>query len=222
MRVELPQVLSVLVHELRSPLGVIQGYVRLLQRQHGEGDPDAPLLAAILEQTARISALGRQSTDLARISSRKIEGGGRVCLSTLCAEMLAHGAGNALSANITPALGEQAVLTADSAALALACSALADLTFREGSGAPVTVTVTEGDDADRVTLLITGKEPERMAVAGAATDDRPGPHPVPFDRGGQGLALVMASYVFDADQAEVVAARPGVIEIRLRKFRGVQ
>jgi signal transduction histidine kinase len=49
MRVELPSLLSVLAHELRSPLRVLQGYLGLMLRQREAGHPDVQMLVALLD-----------------------------------------------------------------------------------------------------------------------------------------------------------------------------
>src|SRR5690348_1243122 len=65
MSTNFSEVLSVLAHELRSPLSVLQGYIRLLQRKRDATDPESAMLTAMLGATTRLAALGRQSSELA-------------------------------------------------------------------------------------------------------------------------------------------------------------
>src|SRR5690606_2028831 len=65
MRVELPRLLSVLRHELRIPLSVLQGYLRLMLQQGGTDDANRRMLQAMLDATGRLTAIGRQAADLA-------------------------------------------------------------------------------------------------------------------------------------------------------------
>src|SRR5690606_27057268 len=64
MAVPWPKVCGILAHELRAPLGVLQGYIRLLERQRLDDDPERPMLQAMLEATGRITTIARQASDL--------------------------------------------------------------------------------------------------------------------------------------------------------------
>ena len=61
-----PRVCSLLAHELRSPSAVIAGYARMLGEGRLAGDDRAQAYAQIERAATRITAIGRQASDLAR------------------------------------------------------------------------------------------------------------------------------------------------------------
>ena len=54
-----------LSHELRGPLGVMQGYLRLLLTRRADDAADVRMLTAILEASGRITAIARDASELA-------------------------------------------------------------------------------------------------------------------------------------------------------------
>ena len=68
MPVPLPRMCSVLAHEIRTPLSVLQGYIRLLQRQREPGHPEHAMLEAMLSATGQITAIARHHLEFSATS----------------------------------------------------------------------------------------------------------------------------------------------------------
>lgn len=216
MRVELPKLLSVLAHELRSPLGVIQGYLRLLKSQRGEQDPDAKMIKAMLDATGRLTMLGRQASDLSSWMTRNKAGvpANHVALPALLADVSGRVAGPLDTAAVSDAAAAARVRSPEPEMLAAAIAALVDNVARETGepAAPVAVVADRDADAETVSLFI--GPPSDVDGARASADAANAE--VAFDGGGLGLALVLASYVLDAHEARVTSAGSnGVIQVRL-------
>jgi hypothetical protein len=218
-RVELPRLLSVLAHETRGAVGVIQGYVRIMMRDRDASHPDMPMLKGVLDASARLTAISRQASDLVTWAASRVDlppQSGR--LGDLSDEAVAQSSGR-LSARLSEPEKQLTLRVLSLPALAAAVAAVADFSARE-AGRPVVLSVAPASDptpsaggADRDT----GTIQLRIAAEGA-TPAAESSGPFPFDRGGLGLALVLASYVFDAHDAHVTAAEPSrAVGIALQK-----
>jgi hypothetical protein len=212
MRVELPDLLSVLSHELRGPLGIVQGYLRLMQRQRPPGDPDAPIITAMLDATGRLATIGRQAADLrAWCRPHPVD-----AMTDVAANDLAAAAVQASSGVLVMTTGAEVcdapVRVLDVDAVAAALVALGVLVSRERGERDVSLDVASA--ADHVTFTV-------IPAPGGAGPATP-PSAVAFDRGGQGLSLVVASYVLDAHGAVVARADPpGSIQVHLTRGRTI-
>jgi light-regulated signal transduction histidine kinase (bacteriophytochrome) len=224
MRVEFPKVLRVLSHELRGPLGVMQGYVRLLKTKHADDAAETRMLTAILDATGRITAIARQASDLAMWQDGPAVDRDE---ETVSARHLVERAFADAAGRVAVDLGEETarfeIETPNAAALAAAIGSVVEAVQRDVPDTPFAVRVRTGPRADRL-LLAAGAAP---SVAALSEDWREravgdgGPE-LAFDRGGQGLALVLAGTVLEAHGAEVrsVAGSPGVMLLTLPKERG--
>src|SRR5262249_36604918 len=144
MRVELSRVLSVLAHEMRGPLSVLQGYARLLRQNRGDGpdNPEAAMLDAVMEQTRRLSALSHQATDLATWLDRPTDAATSAVRAAALAQDVTKRVGSPrLTLNISPDAAPAAVRTPDATALAMALAAVTSLVLRDATDAPVTLSV---------------------------------------------------------------------------------
>jgi hypothetical protein len=212
MRVELPQLLSVLSHELRGPLGILQGYLRLMQRQRSPGDPETTILAAMLEATGRLAAIGRQ-VDSLRASCGPLAA---ETATTIAACDLAESAVRGADGGLTLTEGARAcdaplvVFAPDAVASALV--ALGVLVSRERGERDVTLDVAAPTESDDVTFTV-------IPAPGGTTRAAP-LSSVAFDSGGQGLSLVVASYVLEREGATAEPADPpGAIQVRFSRGR---
>lgn len=208
-QVELPDVLAVLAHEIRSPLTVLQGYIRLLQRERPAGDPEAAMLAAMLDATGRLATLGRQASDLAMFL-RPTADTWMVLTAAQVAAELAKRAPDAIGVvDRLDAARDRIRVRASGTLLASAICALADLVMRE-SGSRTATIVAAGDASVLRFDVCAGSvsEPPRAADTADA-------RPIPFTSGGLGLALVLASYVLAAHRARVARAAGGDITVEL-------
>ena len=212
MRVELPRLLSVLSHELRSPVSVLQGYIRLMQRQRAAGPPDEALLTAMLDATGRIAALGRQATDLSRwLSPREHVALRTITLATLVSDVsarldAAHG-----SAILTAGSADATLQTLDPALLAVSLATLAESHYRDLGNSPVLATFS-ADAIDVRIRMAPASDPPAHEISASG--------PVVFDRGGLGLGLAVSSYVLDAHAAQVHAAGSSIMDVQFPRERG--
>jgi signal transduction histidine kinase len=204
MRVELPELLSVLSHELRGPLGILQGYLRLMQRQRPAGEADAPILAAMLEATGRLTAIGRQADQIRAWCGPQRHDVAIDVPARDLAEASAGASGGLLGPTGGARTCDAPVRVFDRDAVAAALAALALRVSREHGGADVALDVTTASDHVTFTLL-----------PGPGDTTAGTPVTVGFDGGGQGLSLVLASYVLDGHGATASPAHPpGAVQVR--------
>lgn len=224
MPVPLPRMCSLLAHELRSPLSVIQGYIRLLQRQREPGHPEMVMLEAMLDATGRLTSMARQASDLGNwltgLQTRPLGPVPITALTDALADRL-QGRNPAIVMKPVGPLEPVPTLRADPAALAGAILALAESMHRDDESAVIEVSLTD-PLADGSAGLTLGPGPS--APESAAAPSRSTPLRAPsFDRGGAGLALVAASHVFDEHGASITPdTEPGRIVIRFPHSGGAQ
>lgn len=208
MRVDFTRLLSLTAHEIRGPVSVIQGYVRLMMRQHGDGHPDAPMLKAMMDATARLSALGRDASELGQWiapTSGRVE---TLTAADLVTHINARTAAAPLAITVVDEAGIVALKTPNAGVLAAAIVALAESVSRD-AGARTVLTVSQAADGGCAIDL----EPE--ANLNFPLPDHAEGRAVAFDRGGLGLALALASYVLEAHHARVdTGAAPGSVRVR--------
>jgi two-component system phosphate regulon sensor histidine kinase PhoR len=212
MRVEMAKTFSILAHELRSPVAVLQGYIRLLQRQRKEGDPELPMLAAMLDATGRLTAIGRQASDLANWlgpTGPVAEAGVPIgALEEVLQARLPVGRASVV-VDAPPSLH---VVTRDVMQLGMAVAALVESYVRDRPDGPALVLVRQAGGDVVITI---GQEAATNQEAG-----NPREEDVSFASGGLGLGLVLASHVLDGHGARVTRSVPsGMLEIRLRPER---
>jgi hypothetical protein len=216
MRVELPKLLSVLSHELRSPLGVVQGYIRLLQRQKADNDQEQVMLKAMLAATGRMTAITRQASELGawlRAADAPPEPVTVEALAGLVREQLGD---KSIAVEVDSEAALASLAARDRNMLAGALAAVAESSARDLGNVPMRMTMTT--DGVAAVLVAIGPQPGTAPAA----DAPPPSGPVTFDRGGLGLGLVLASYVLEGHAADVTRVQPsGMIEIRLQKNRGL-
>lgn len=222
MPVPLPRMCSVLAHELRSPLSVIQGYIRLLQRQRDAEHPDMPMLEAMLEATGRLTTIARQASDLGNWMSgpatRPLEATQAGSVMETLAQRLGTDARMAVLAyqNVS---GQQ--FHADAAALTGALAAVAEAMHRDMETGVVEISLVDPPDGGSVAFTL---RPRRAATATTALSSRSGtPRAFSFDRGGAGLALIAASHVLDVHQAAMEPADDaGALTLRFPQTGGTR
>jgi K+-sensing histidine kinase KdpD len=209
MSVELPDLLSVLAHELRSPLSVLQGYIRLLQRDRPAGDPETSMLTSMLDSTGRLAAIGRQASDLAVFLKSPAGAERHVTVGALLAEITKRAPAGVTVVPCRDIAADAAIATPSDELLASAIVALTDLVKRDSGGKAAVVTACVSDVGVRFAIA-PGTEPDRATIDPA--DRGTG---LALDRGGLGLSLVVASYVLDAHGAHVTAHDGGRVAVQL-------
>ena len=203
-----PKVLSLTVHEFRTPITVVSGYIRmLLQDRAGElSEPQRRLLEAAEKSCGRLSALVAEVSELS-----SLEGG---TLASNKAQTDLHAALTAAVGQIAP-LAEREIpielqladgptlVHGDPIRLAQAFAAIFGALRREIVTAD-RLLVREARLADGRCELSIGDEETLAALA--AADDLP-----VFDewRGGVGLSLLVARRILEAHGGQVWGAPGG-------------
>jgi len=218
MRIEFTKTLRVLAHELRGPVGIVQGYIRMLRLRRTD-EADQRMLQAMMEATGRIATLGAHASELAQW----YEGPpGREAVQIPLREMLDR----ASQLATVPAgvrilcderTGHHSVQSPDIGALAAAVAAILHAAGRERPDAPVLVEagLLPGDESVQVTIgtVAPTVDPDAASDHPAFSDARQ----VSFDQGGHGLALVLASCVLSTHGARLQseAGAPGPLRLRI-------
>jgi len=197
----LPRTLSLAVHELRTPLAVASGYVRMLLRGQAGAttDPQRKMLEETAKACARLAAVVAEMAELGRIESGDIAvtgapfdlGALMVDLGGRVTEGEDRGVG--LEVRVT----RPVLVTGDRVRLAAAFTALMHAALRErDTPGVVVVECSTLPDATRTWAIVTiGDESLTGRLVDAAHDA-----PAPFDewREGLGLALPVARHVIEA------------------------
>jgi hypothetical protein len=198
MPVEIHDILHVLAHELRTPVGIAQGYVRLLLDDRLPHEADR---RRALEQTQKaLGRLGELSSETTALASWYDEGRG-ACTHAGARTLLERVAAATYESPVTVDAGNvsdaMTVRTSDPDMLASAMVSIVRATARELRGQPCAVTARL--DGGRFEML-TGVAEQLTALRAGPT--APGAGPIALERGGLGLALVQAAIVLDAHGAE--------------------
>lgn len=205
-----PKLLSLVAHELRTPAGVVTGYLRLLQQGRAGSLTDAQqkLVEAADRSSDRVSAILDDLSDLAKLESGTVQlARQRAPLPELLAALRPAAAQFAITVHgDVPAVELEADLARVRRALAaLAMAARRSPDDRE----PVLIRSWESAGLDALDVWIALGS--RDAVADV------GPHVrgtrLPYDcwRGGHGLDLVLAARVIALHEGELwtLMTRPG-------------
>jgi K+-sensing histidine kinase KdpD len=221
MGVELSKALNILAHELRGPLGVIQGYLRLLRQRRAQDEDDTRMITAMQDATGRIAALGRQTVDLAATLDHPPVAHGHSRVTDIIDLAVRHAAlPTAPAVRVPDAVGGATVRSVDSAAVGAALAAVLQAVSKDAAGAPVAIVGTER--GEEIELRLGPVESVHDDATDDARDSRP--EALRLERGGLGLSLVLASYVFDAIGARLTSIAPdgSGIAVALRKDGGLQ
>ena len=197
---ELGQMLSLLSHELRSPLGVMRGYLRLLDQQptalsatHREA------VAAALRASERCLELLAQASALAQIWRQEAPIARMPLALTAVLAPLAQAVHATTDQRLPVAVAPSPELqvSGDSRLLRTALSSLV-VSVHRAQPEPLTVDVSASaerrDERDGVAILIA----PRGDTAGAGADA-----PLDLRRGGLGLELPMAAAIIEAHGGSV-------------------
>ena len=201
---DLVELLHLLGHELRSPAGVLVGYLRMLQEGRVTSEADrSRTYDKMRAALSRIAGLGDAVSQL----TSWIEPRQRVAVLMDARELIDRSVSAArtaldrtIDAQVTVAPGEAGIRVLDSRALEAAVTAVIHGTAREaGDDSPVGLRAWIGRDRDRTVELIVG--PRVEAEEFSLSNQVPGPFSVA--RGGMGLSLVLAIAVLEAHAAQV-------------------
>ena len=197
-----PHALSLAVHELRTPVTVVSGYVRMLLREQGGviTDVQRTMLEAAEKSCARLGALIAEMSELSQLKT-----GERPVptvpfdLTALLVELAGEtGASDDGGARLSVRATGPVMVTGDRAGLAAALRGLMGAALREHGQPGVVVvecsTLTQGPAAWAVVTI------GDAAVTAALAEGANAAIPPSFDewRGGHGLALPIGRRVIEA------------------------
>jgi two-component system, cell cycle sensor histidine kinase PleC len=197
-----PRTMSLAVHELRTPVTVVAGYLRMLLREQGGPltDKQRKMLEEAERSCGRISALVAEMSELGKLESGELALQRQdFDLGALVAE-LASGMHEGSDRGVrleTRGTDRQAMVTGDRTRIGAAIGALMHSALRErGDPGVVTVQCSEnGDNGHRWAVVAIGDASSVPSLANRRPEDT-----ASFDewRGGLGMALPVARRVIEA------------------------
>lgn len=198
----LPQALSLAVHELRTPVTVVAGYLRMLLRE--QAGPLTAKQQKMLEEAdrscGRIAALVAEMSDLGKLEGgRIVMGSQELDISALLLEL----AGNMQQGRERDVqlelhgVARPVVITGDRARLAAALTALMHAAVRErGTPGVIRAECSVVTDTDPGWVVVAIGDASVVGPLAAAA--RPAPPAFDEWRGGLGLVLPIARRVIEA------------------------
>ena len=199
MSVDISDILHVLAHELRTPVGIAHGYVRLLleERLHQESDRRRAL-EQMQKALGRLSDLSHESSRLAAWFEQDRNPLAAVAAASLMAQVTDADYDAPMAFDVGALPGTATIRTCDGERLAGALISMVRATARELRGAECTVSARLADE--RFLDVLIGAD-DRIGALGAGRDTAEA-GPLALERGGLGLSLVEAAIVLDAHAAE--------------------
>jgi signal transduction histidine kinase len=198
MRVDINDILHVLAHELRTPVGIAHGYVRLLLEERLTQESDRRrALEQMQKALGRLSDLSHESTALAAWYEQDHSSPQRVAARNLIEHVAAAEYDFPVTVDTSEVPDGVSLSTTDERSLCRALTGIVRATARElrGTTCDVVARVENGSFE-----MLAG--PEELLDALRAGPAAPGAGPLALERGGLGLALVHAAIVLDAHGAE--------------------
>ena len=198
MSVDISGILHVLAHELRTPVGIAHGYVRLLLEDRLPQDHDRRrALEQMQKALGRLTELSHESTRLAAWFEQ--DHGPVVDVSARSVLARAHQAEYDAPVRFDVDALADAVLvrTPDAGALATAIIQIVRATARELGGRDCAV-LARLAGAERLEILVGDPDLLPALAAGRESADA---SPLALERGGLGLSLLHAAIVLDAHGA---------------------
>jgi signal transduction histidine kinase len=197
MQPNLAQVLNTLAHEIRTPLAVSQGYLKLYLDGRLTNVDDT---RKAFEQTRHaLGALAVMCVDMGRVSalaeSDSLPGvPTRITVTDFVTSLQA--APEVASATWQAVTGDRAIETSQPRDLVQAVEIVSKAAFDEQRDAPHVVKTETGDDL----IVLAGAEDALPALQmGPAA---PGAGTVDFVKGGKGLKLIWAAFVLDLHRVQ--------------------
>jgi signal transduction histidine kinase len=203
---QLGRLLSLISHEVRAPLGVIRGYLRLLEQQgHDLPEPHRHAVTAALKASDRAADILGQVSALARLQRDEVA----AALKPTPVEALLRAAVHAVSMPPEPII---TVHVADMPTLSVA----ADEDLLRIAIAGLASAVVRAQAADCRVFLLARNQPRDdrpgVTLTISTTETNPdGVQEVPLDitRGGLGLDLPIAAFIIAAHHGSVFERHDG-------------
>ena len=200
---QLARLLSLISHEIRAPVGVMRGYLRLLEQQAGLTDPQRTAVAAGLRAGDRAEEILGQISALARLE----RGEGQPSLKPVPVGPLL----NAVAASVPlPADPVVTVHVADTPEV----SVLGDESMMRTALRGVATAVVRAQAADGKVYLLAQADQEgpggglkiTVTTMEPVTDARV-ERTLDMSRGGLGLDLALAAFIIEAHNGRVLERR---------------
>ena len=198
MRVDINDILHVLAHELRTPVGIAHGYVRLLLEERLTQESDRRrALEQMQKALGRLSDLSHESTALAAWYEQDHS----TPYPTDARTLIEHVADVQYDFPVTVDASEvpegTTLKTTDEQSLRFALTGVVRATARELRGMTCDVVARVVDGSFE---MLTG--PAELIEPLGAGPGAPTAGPIALERGGLGLALVHSAIVLDAHHAQ--------------------
>jgi signal transduction histidine kinase len=215
MHVDIGKVLHVLAHEIRTPSGIAQGYLRMLLEERLSDPADRRrALEQAQKAVARVSELTTESSNLANWLEAD-----RAAIASIAAPALIDRVAGGLSLDPAPDVRVDVaplahVSTVDAEALVTALVSVVKATARELRNQPCVIDVRSHEKGGIEILIGPAEQLTTLATGPDAADAGP----LALERGGVGLSLVTAAVVLEAHRAIVWTANHSrtTVGIRLR------
>jgi signal transduction histidine kinase len=191
MRPNLAQVLNTLAHEIRTPLAVSQGYLKLLVDGRIKNADEA---RKAMEQTRQaLGALATLCMDMGKVSTLSEASVTGVPANVPAAEFIANlrSLEEVKDAAWHGDAGAGVIQSANHRELAEAVAIVAKAAFDEQKESPRTLKIETGDDL----VVLAGSESALPSLPSGP--DAPNARAVDFVKGGKGLKLIWAAFVLD-------------------------
>ncbi len=203
---EVARLLSLVSHELRSPLGVVRGYLRLLEQQGSDlSEQHRHAVAAALNASSRLAELLAQVSALADFERKAT----KLDLTTVAVDDLLRAASDAVPLpddrciRLQLAAMPSVAVVADRALLQAALIGLMSAVVRaqpKDTAVVVSARTSRANGRDGVTVEIATPEPAARETTEGALD---------IGRGGLGLGLPIAAALVDAHHGHIRERRDG-------------
>lgn len=201
MSVDTASILRILAHELRSPAGVAQGYVRMtLDGRLASPVDQRRALEHTRDAIGRISAISREASEVASLIERPTTGPQQIAaLHPLLQTVLERIGPERLDIELDALPHAATTPTRDEEALTTALTALVTAVLRESPSVRLTLWAAPTDAPERSVTIALGAPAILPDLVQGPTV--PGAGPIPLERGGLGLSLVLAVLVLEQHAA---------------------
>lgn len=180
------------------------------------------MLTAMQDATGRIAALGRQTVDLSAALQRPMLAESHASVAEMLGAAVQHAAlATPPTVQVPDAMASASVRFGKSPEVGAALGAVLQAVSRDAAGDPVAIV---GVAANQHEVELRFGPLDRVAEGEPGAARSGGPEHLRLERGGLGLSLVLASYVFDAIGARLtsIGTDGSAISVTLRKDGGLQ
>ena len=191
MTPDLAQVLNTVAHEIRTPLAVSQGYLKLFL--DGRLKEDAEIRRAMEQTRQALGTLATLCVDMGKVSSLSESAASGIPERVSTADFIAalRGQADMKRATWSGEGGAGMIATSNSSDLAQAVAVVSKTAFDEARDEAHAIRADVGADL----VVVAGVDQALPALQ--AGPDAPAARAVDFGKGGKGLKLIWAAFVLD-------------------------